>query len=361
MHLALVISSMRSGGAERVMSNLANYWVEKGHQVSLILFTPKDEKPFYVLDQRVKVISLDCLRDTTSFLMKVKNNARCIFKLHKTLKDLKPERIVSFLETVNFASLVANIPLKIPHIISERTNPAYHNIGHLYKWARLKLYPLCTKLVVQTQGVYDYFSEKFHSFMEIIPNPIQQPKTIKIDHKDVIETIVTVGRLGVEKNHTTLIKAFKKYLDHNPKANLIIYGEGSDRPILQKLIDNLGLRDKVCLFGKTKNVLSVLKNADLFIFPSLYEGFPNALCEAMSIGLPVIASNVTGNRDVVQDHHNGLLFEVKDDLTLCEKMIELEDKNLRIQLSNNAREIANNYARSKIFKMWDDLIQRTNR
>lgn len=346
---------MRSGGAERVMANLANHFVKHGHKVSLILMTPKNEKPFYSLEGTIEVISLNNLSFNKSIIIRLKDIICSILFLRRELKRLKPDRIISFLETVNMAAILANIGNKCPHIISERTHPKYHIIPKFYQWMRLKLYPLCTKLVVQTQTVYDYFPETFKDFMAIIPNPVAEPIRTKNSQQNIVETIVSVGRLGNEKDHPTLIKAFKRYKDSNPEAKLVIYGEGANRQLLEGLIQEFSLQDDVTLYGKHPNIIEVLLKADLFVFPSLYEGFPNALCEAMSVGLPVIASNVTGNRDVVKDNVNGLLFEAQNVADLVRKMFLMNDLALRQSLSDEAKKIAEDYSQEKIYKLWDDL------
>lgn len=355
-NITLIISSMRSGGAERVMMKLANTFASAGHNVNLILFTPETEKPFYNIDKNVNVISLNCLSYNKSPIIYVKNIIYCLYILRKTIKKLSPDVIISFLESVNLATLIATFNLNIPVIISERIDPAYHRISRLYMLGRTKIYPLCNRLVVQTQSVYDFFPKHFSKFINIIPNPVNSPSLLKNNQSDVLNHFVTVGRLTKQKDQITLLNAFAKFIKINKEAKLTIYGEGEERSALESIIQNLSLQKHVSIPGTISDIQGTLIQYDAFIFPSLYEGFPNALCEAMSIGLPVIASNVTGNKDIIDDGENGLLFTAQDVDALLNCMIRLQEKDLREYLAKNAKNIADTYSDAKIYKQWYKVI-----
>jgi glycosyltransferase involved in cell wall biosynthesis len=354
--IALVISSMRSGGAERVMANLANYWAGQGHDVTLVTFVAADEVPFYHLDAHVKRLSLNCLEHSNNPLIYLKNIVRCLVRIRRAMKVLRPDAVVSFLESVNMAVLMATLGLRVPVIISERIDPAYHRISKFYAFGRLRIYRLCLKLIVQTKSVYHYFPKDFATFMEIIPNPVPKPSMQKTDHCETMNHIVTVGRLNHQKNHETLIRAFAKFIQKNPDAQLTIFGEGEERASLENLIEELNVKANVKLPGAVKDVLPVLIDADAFVFPSLYEGFPNALCEAMSVGLPVIASNVTGNRDLVVHGENGLLFEAMDENGLYLQLQALLDVNERSRLAAKACEVSVDYSEEKIYAHWARVL-----
>ncbi len=363
--LALVISSMRSGGAERVMANLANALVEQGYDITLILFTAPSEESFFTIDPQVKVLHLNCLSHHKNPLVYLKNMLYCLYILRKTVKSLNVQGIISFLESVNMAVLVATIGLKIPVIISERIDPAFHRIAKFYAFGRLKIYQLCTKLVVQTKSVYDYFPTKFQPFMEIIPNPVSTSPVQKTNHADEVTHIVSVGRLTPQKNHAILIRAFAYIIEDYPNVQLTIIGDGEERSNLEQYIQivrqilapHIDPAKSIHLPGAIKNITPELLKADLFVFPSLYEGFPNALCEAMSIGLPVIASNVTGNRDLVVHNKNGLLFEAKDAHDLARQIIQMMDVTVRRRLASESIKVTLDYQADKIYARWINLIE----
>jgi glycosyltransferase involved in cell wall biosynthesis len=357
MHLTLIISSLNPGGAERILSELANYWVSQGHQITLVTLASPETKPFYFLEPKIHLIQLDQSQAELSLFMRLRNIFRRIFYMRKTIRILNPEMVVSFVDVMNITTLIATIGLKIPTLVSERIDPNFHKIPKLYSWLRFKIYPFASRIVVQTHGAAKYFPEKFKPLIKIIPNPVKIPKLQKVKYSERITKIVTTGRLDPQKDHKTLIHAFYHLLQHHPYLTLTIYGEGQERVKLEELVTYLNLEDKVHLPGVIKDIEEALLNADLFIFPSLYEGFPNALCEAMAAGLPVIASNCSGNIDIVQDGINGRLFPVGKIEILTEIVLELlSDSAQSIYLAENAKKVCDNFESSYIFSAWDKCL-----
>lgn len=179
----------------------------------------------------------------------------------------------------------------------------------------------------------------------------------KITVLDEAKHIISVGRLCPFKGFDTLIQAFSRLYPTYPHLRLTIYGEGNERENLQNLINSLNLQERVSLPGATQEIHQKLLAADLFVFPSLYEGFPNALAEAMSVGLPVIASNCSGNIDIVRDDIDGRLFPVGDVLKLASIIEELVcDPNTRGRLGEEAKTVAERFHPDLIFHKWDQLI-----
>lgn len=360
MHLTLVISSLNPGGAERVLSGLANHWVSQGHQVSLVTFAASTDIPFYQLDPRINLIQLDQTKAESSFLKRSWNILRRILCLRRTLKKLKPDLVVSFIDVINMTTLLAATGLKVPVIVSERTNPLAHHLPILYQKFRNILYPKASKIVVQTESAARYF--KGMSNISVIPNAIAEVVQGQEGTKREVRKLVSVGRLCPFKGFATLIQAFSHLLPKYPDLSLTIYGEGAERGNLERLIADLNLQEKVHLPGVTQNIQEALLAADMFVFPSLYEGFPNALCEAMAVGLPVIASNCSGNIDVVQDGVDGRLFPVGDVNALVALMEELIKNPEECQrLSLNAQKISERFHPTRILKLWDDLLADANR
>ncbi|MBP6104557.1 MAG: glycosyltransferase family 4 protein [Gammaproteobacteria bacterium] len=358
MHIVLTIASLETGGAERILCFLANHWVRTGHKVSLITLKSPDSVPFYFLEPSVNLTQLNQSYNRSnphfSFLI---NSIKCLFSLRKTLKKLNADVVVSFMDLMNIATLLANVNLKYPVIVCERTDPNCQPLSCLYQWLRWNFYPRAYKIATQTASAASYFTKKLSKKITIIPNPIFEPSQYKTLYTEGPKNIVTVGRLDIFKDHRTLIYAFSSLLSHHSDLMLTIYGEGVERKNLERLIQTLHLQDKVKLPGTTTQVQAVLLEADLFIFPSRYEGFPNALCEAMAVGLPVIASNVTGNVDLVQDKKNGRLFPVGDVQALTNLALELLNDPTQCQaLGTQARRVSEDFKPEAIFARWDALI-----
>ena len=356
MRIALVISSLNSGGAERVMSELANQWVNLGYEVSFFTLTSPDAKPFYSLNPKIKIHNLNQIRYT--YYRRIFSFITRVFVLRKALKKFKPTVIISFIDIMNLTTLLASFKLSIPIIISERTDPTYHYIPSFCKFLRIRIYSQAKFLVVQTKNASDFFPESFKKFTRIIPNPVGQTILTKKNTHLPVKHLISVGRLDSLKDHKTLILAFADLIFvHKMDLHLTIYGEGLERKILENLIDTLGLQKKISLPGVVADIYQVLYLGDIFIFPSLYEGFPNALCEAMSVGLPVIASRCSGNTDVIREEIDGLLFPIRDVQALVSKIIFLiENKSKREFFSKNALSVVERFNSKSVFESWNQLI-----
>jgi len=259
--------------------------------------------------------------------------------------------------------LLAGYKLGIPIIVSERIDPKYHilypiKMQSIFNKLRYKVYHWAHTLVAQTQSTMNFFPESIQSHGVIIPNPVHAPKYDHYKISEEIQHIISVGRLCLQKDHTTLIKAFSKLQKKYSGLKLTIYGEGPERKNLEKLISDLNLSYSISLPGTTSDIEQKLFESDMFVFPSLYEGFPNALCEAMAIGLPVIGSDCSGNVDVIKHNENGFIFKQKDVGDLYEQMLKLiENLSLRKQLSTQAKKISIDYSEDKIYAKWDGLLE----
>ncbi len=354
MKLALFISSLGSGGAERVLSDLANHWAKAGHEVHLITFASENEIPFYPLDKNIRLHPLDLLDETSSFFKRGLNIIKRLWVIRNAVKTIRPDRILSFIDITNITVLMAILGLNIPVIVSERTDPHFHLIPGLYARLRLWLYPYSNKTIVQTKSAQSFFSDQDN--IQIIPNAVPNSQ-YQVGYRDSVTTILSVGRLVQSKDFDVLIRSFSNIADDLPNATLTIYGEGAERQNLEDLIHLLKLENRVFLPGAVKNIQEKLAETDLFVFPSRYEGFPNALCEAMAVGLPVIASNCSGNVDVVEDGVNGVLFPVGDEEALMNQIKNLCcDAELREKLGRKALEISSTYSPEKIYRLWDETV-----
>lgn len=355
MHLTLIISSLKPGGAEKVISDLANYWVLHGQKVSLITFAAPSDIPFYPLDAGINLIQLNQSQQNLFFGWRLLNILKRLFLLRKTIKNLKPDVIVSFVDITNLTTILAGLGIQIPIIVCERTNPAYHFIAAFYNILRKYLYKLPHSVVVQTLSSANYFQGLIN--VKIIPNMVKRIETQPKRITQKVQKIISVGRLCPFKGFDTLIHAFSKVLKTHPDLTLTIYGEGAERQNLETLIQDLNLKGKVHLPGITTAVEDALLDGDMFVFPSLYEGFPNALCEAMAVGLPVIASDCSGNVDIVREGVDGRLFPKGDHSKLANIMLELiHDQAQRTHLSKGALEITQRFHPDHIFHQWDQLV-----
>lgn len=362
MNVTLVISSLNAGGAERVITTLANAWVEQGDNVSLITFEYQGYRPFYAINPKIKLYNLDLLiRNIPNPIVKIFKALKRFWMLRQAFKKQQPHCIISFLDTVNITTIISAIGLNIPVIISERVDPHYHAIGSLKNFLRKITYPFARHIVVQTKQIQNYFPQKLHKRISIIPNPVLLPTTglplpaIDFERKKII----AIGRLEIQKGFDLLLQAFKVIHDKYPEWELIIWGEGSQRPVLEALRNQLNLRSRVHLPGLTKNVYQALSEGSIFVLSSRFEGFPNSLCEAMAIGLPVVAFDCgSGPIDIIRPEIDGLLVPAQQVESLANAILKLaRNVKLREQYGNRAKEIVDRFSLAKILDKWNAIRQ----
>ena len=283
--LTLIISSLSAGGAERVLSELASHWAQRDFQVSLITY---DSSPsFYPLDPTIERICLDAAPGDCHFVKRVLRLAVRWYKLRRAIKETRPHYVVSFLSAVNCLTLLACFLTPTRVIVSERTYPSPQTFPWIVKLVAKLFFPKAHAVVVQTSQVADYFSR--YGRTVVIPNYVRQSSQPATVQKKATK-LLCVARLSVEKNLSCLIRAFA-LLQYDEPLSLTIFGDGPLRKKLEEEIRHFGLEHAITLAGLNSNMRQDYGDFDIFILPSLYEGFPNALCEAMAAGLPVVASN----------------------------------------------------------------------
>ena len=359
MKMTMIISSLSCGGAERIISLMANYWAKKKWTITIL--TLSGEIPsFFELHPKVRHRSLSFKSCSNSSPQNIINSMNQILVLRRTIAENTPHVLISFMDKVNILALWATIGMDIPVVISERTAPEHHRIGGIWDVLRNSTYPLATCLTVLTQDDLMYFSSTLQRKGYIIPNPVVLPSGFH--HEEEFDrgtkTIIAVGRLSNEKGHDLLMKAFAAIATRCPEWSVTIWGEGKLRTELETLRNHLGLQGRVFLPGRTKRIYEKMKRADLFVMPSRYEGFPNALCEAMACGLPVISFDCpNGPRNIIRNNTDGILVAPEDIGALSETMEKLINKpKIRARLALHAPEIVERFGLEKIMKMWETVI-----
>ncbi len=362
MKLVLIIPSLDSGGAERVLTQLATYFAdEKGHDVHIVLLRAEGAKSFYPLSPNVTLHYVGNIKPVKRRdLVWAVKTAKRFWEMRQMIKALSPDRIISFIEIMNVVTLLITRGLrkngkKIPVIISERTDPFFFKIPYFLEVLRKLTYPWSQKIVTQREGVKVYFSNKIQKLMITIPNMVPSfPSDMAIEKQPLI---LSIGRLDEGKAHHILIKAFAKIAPHYPHWFMEIYGEGVERDNLEALITDLNLEKQVKLPGRTQEVPQKLAGASIFAFPTLFEGFSNALAEAMAAGLPVIASDCEGNLALVETEKNGLLVKRQDIEGMAQALkILMDSPKRRSQLGNAAQKSMTQFSPDKIMKQWDKLL-----
>ena len=359
MKLTMVISSLSCGGAERVMSRMANYWAEKKWTVT-ILTLDGEKSPFFELHPKVIHRHLPFEAFSYRTPQNIVNSLDQILVLRRTIAESMPHVLISFVDKINILVLWATIGMDLPVVISEHTSLAHHRIERIWGILRHLTYPLTTCLTVLTQDDLTYFSSALQRKGYIIPNPVVLPPDYH--HEEEFDwdtkTIIAVGRLSNVKGYDLLMRAFASIATRCPEWSVTIWGEGELRTELEVLRDHLGLQGRVFLPGQTKRIHEKMKRADLFIMPSRYEGFPNALCEAMACGLPVISFDCSsGIRQIIRNAADGILVPPEDIGALSAAMEKLiNEPETRARLALHASKIVDRFGLEKIMEIWETMI-----
>ena len=361
MRVTFAIPSLGSGGAERVLTILANTWASKGWEVTIISLNNPAWESFYAVDERIRWVRLGLLIEAANPLVGLWNNVQRVRALRRAIRQSSPQVVISFINTMNVLTLAAARGLDIPVIISERSDPIKHPINAAWNRLRQWTYPWASHLVAQNRPAQVFFEPVLGKKISIIPNPIlplpeAQGETPFFNHRPVV---LAAGRLSREKGCDLLIRAFAVLRDRYPDWNLLILGEGPQRRELETLVVDLGLKERISLPGRVKNPYDYFCKGDLFVLPSRYEGLPNALCEAMACGMAVVATNCSpGVAEVVQDGVNGLLAETENVDSLAAGMGHLMGNEARrASLGKQASLSVEPYQLNRVMSQWEDLIR----
>ena len=369
--VTLVISSLGPGGAERVLSTMANHWAGRGWPMTLITIEPTTGD-FYALRPVVERVGLGVSGVSRTIWRAMWNNWRRVSRLRHAIRASRPDVIISFMTETNVLALLAAHSERVPVIISERVDPTLCPVRPV--WARLRrlTYPWAAAVVVQTPEVRRW-AERFlpRDAVHVIPNPVAAPPddicaehrgsdTLLASAADTTRHVVAVGRLDSQKGFDLLIKAFAECHRSRPEWRLTIVGEGDDRNKLEALARQLGVASAVRLQGHIAEPISVLRKADLFVLSSRYEGFPNVLLEAMAAGLPVIATDCpSGPAHIVRNDVDGVRVRTEDAGALARAMAALmDDEARRKRLGESATSVTGRFGIERVMESWESLLSR---
>lgn len=352
-NICLIIPSLRHGGAERVITVLANEWVrDPQNQVNIILLTKQER--YYKLDPRVNIIE-PARFSGKSFFSKLFYIFFVIIYLRKNAKMIDPTSILSFCERYNNIVLLALLGTNLSVFVSDRNNPNNH-LGHIHEFLRKILYKRAKGIIAQTEIAKDIIYKKTgNTNIQAIPNPLREI----VKHNRVIKKniIINVGRFETQKNQKELIEIFYK-LKSNFGWKLRLIGIGSLESDLRKLIDKYNIGHQVELLGFKDDIDAYLQESKIFAFTSLYEGFPNSLSEAMANGLAPIAYDCpTGPSELIINLENGFLVNLKDKDDFIDKLQTLIDnESLRNTFSEQAQKVSTTFSSSTISNIYLKFI-----
>ena len=345
MKIAFFIEHISNGGAERVITNLANSFAKHNHEV--IMITTIRRLGEYSLSENVRRFTTEGNAYHTSKLI---GPFRRLYRLRSILKKEKPQYLVSFLNSALYHGVLTTRGLKTKSIISVRNDPNFDYQTILQKILAKTILPLSEGAVFQTEDAKAWFPKQLQDKSTIIFNPISS-SFYNTNYIPMDKLIVAVGRLSEQKDYFFLIKGFKVFADAHKDWKLHIYGDGELKEQLSGEIKRVGLADKIILKGRTDNVANAISSATIYVMTSQFEGSPNALMEAMAVGVPCISSNCPcgGPKMLINNGNNGFLYEVGNiDEFLDRLNVLAENSELRIKFSKSAKNRAKDFTEEKV-------------
>jgi glycosyltransferase involved in cell wall biosynthesis len=347
------INSLRRGGAERVFATLANSFTNAGYDVTFVTSFRKEME--YPLDIKIHRYSIENTEIKQSFW---KRNISRTKKLRRFVHEIRPDVLLSTSPESNFRSVLSVLGLGTKIVISIVSDPKKEYQSKAYRFLAKTLYHLADGTVFQTAEEKEWFPKAIQNKSAILYNQIdesffQQPKCTSP------RNIGAVGRLVPIKCHNDIIRAFSDIADRIDD-DLIIYGDGECREELENLVMKLNLQNRVFLPGNVNNVAETINGCKLFIHASEYEGLPNALMEAMALGIPCIATDSSGGgaRELLDEGEAGRLVSVHDVDALSKEMLRLLiDDSYRNALAQKSKKKALTFRPDVIFKEWEKYLK----
>ena len=372
--LSLIGSTIgTTGGVEKVLCNMANAMVERGHEVTILTFEDKEGKPFFKLDERVNFLNLGIGHKLNHFWFNITS-----FYLNKDRKEVK--RLMNDCQKIAdvINNRVSDIHADVLITFEQRSEVIFKKFNNL-NIPIITMFHFDYNTVLRNKLLH-YLYEKSNCLQVLTKNDLVATKKL-IKNTDIVcipnavpqsekqaqldvKKIITVGRIDPkQKRQDLLIEAFKIVSEKHSEWKLDIYGDTSFNKNYYneciELIKKYKLEDKVEFCGITKDVEGVLLNSSIFAFPSAYEGFPLALTEALALGLPSVGyRSCSGTNEVIIDGESGFLCNdgVEYFANALDKL--MDDDDLRLKMGAAAKNSMKLYAPDNIWDMWEELMDK---
>lgn len=345
---------MNAGGAERATVSLANYFTNHGVDTEIITF--KDCESFYPLNSKVTHcrVNFDEIEHSAS-LKRLLGAVKRMFKLRSFVKSRKLDILIGMSFSMTWYTVFATAFTKTKSIGTERNNPYKYKSTKFYTILRKLFYRLCNGYIFQTQKSASFFTDCLRESDIVIPNAIFNETIYELKPPKEREKIIcAVGRLTPQKRFDLLIDAFSELSSKIPEYKMIIFGEGELRNELEAQINKLSLSDKVFLPGTNPEAVKIVNRASLFALSSDLEGMPNALMEAMAMGVPCVSTRCDmGPEELIENNQNGILVEVGNSKQIADAIMSIiKNSEFSEKLSSNARNLIKTHSIDEISSRW---------
>lgn len=346
-HIAIVAHGLSNGGAERVATNLANYFAD---QYKVLYIAAFNDSPGYYVDNRVLIRSVHTNKRTNVQRLIDRNQ-----QIFKYIKDFEADTVISFVTNELLLTQLRGYTM----IYSLRTDPSKVDRSFIEKWIRRYEYAHAKKVIFQTKGAKEYYSQRIQKNGIVISNPMHCEKFPYWIEQEHDKRFITACRLTQQKNIPMLINAFVKFHSSYPEYNLDIYGEGEDKDKIAQLILQKNCGHYIFLRGYSENIHEIMSKSSAFVISSDYEGLSNSMLEALAIGIPCICTDCPpgGAREYIEDGVNGILTPISDSDQMASSMIKFADGSIDLKnISKNAIKIRSKMEFKEVCKQWEQVL-----
>lgn len=358
MRIICLIESIGSGGAERQMVGLASLLKQKGHEVALWAYYSKD---FYRKTLEQNDVEY-------RYIEKAQSKFSRIPILRKELRNWQPDVVIAYLPTAAAVACVLRIVsgIKFKLIVSERNTSQNYDLRErvrfsLYRWADW----IVPNSHAQARFIEEHcpnLTPKVRVITNFVDTDYFSPEAKEKTNTGCLR-IVCVGRLFPQKNVLLFLDVVAELKRRGTQLKIDWFGriDGEYADECLRKMDDLGVSDLIAFRGASQSIRDEYRKADVFCLPSLWEGFPNVVCEAMSCGLPILCSNVCDNANIVEGHKNGFLFNpksVKDISDKIESFTQMPVEQRMAMGKLNRQKAVEDFAQETFIQKYAGLIEK---
>lgn len=356
MKITLFIDSLCAGGAQRQLVGLAKLLKEKAHEVEVLVYHKNEFYLKFLKENDIKY----------RYISKAENKKTRVFHIIRYLRYNQPDVLISFLSSPNIIACIAKLFLRNTKLLVSERNTT--QVVRINEKLRFFLYRLADNVVPNSYTQERFINKNFPYLKEkvvVITNFVETTYFNPLDNKvEVVSPLlISVGRITPQKNILNYLKALRVIVDKGFAFKAIWYGNTDDEQYYSScklLIDELNLHGYFEFRAATKQIKEEYQKADVFCLPSIYEGFPNVLCEAMSCGLPVLCSNVCDNSQIAEQDKSGFLFDpnrVDEIAVAIERMLNSSEVSRQKMSRFNRNRAVGMFSETSFIKKYLDIIE----
>ncbi|MBC9903139.1 glycosyltransferase family 4 protein [Achromobacter xylosoxidans] len=359
----LFIHSLHGGGAERVAADLSAHWADMGREV-MVVTQASAEGDVYTLHSKVRREVLHTAGEGGG-LRGIWSNVQRVRALRRVIKSFRPDIVLGMMTTASVLSVLACAGLSCRVIATEHTHPPSQTLSGFWQRLRRLTYPRAASVVALTRGTADWLAQHVPgSKLAVIPNPVHFPlpraePVLTPVSGDGRKRLLAVGRLHADKGFDLLIQAYAQLAASHPGWDLVILGEGDERPALEAQVREAGLASRIFMPGRAGNVGDWYESADLYVLTSRFEGLSNTLLESMASGLAAVSFDCdTGPREIIREGVDGVLVRPNGDVPALCKALDAVMRNDadRARMAQAAIDVRDRFSAARVLQKWQELF-----